>query len=253
MKATEIRKIVRENYGGIASRGESCCGSGGGDCCGGPDTMTIGKEIGYSNDELSSVPDGSNLGLGCGNPTALALIREGEVILDLGSGAGFDCFLAARKTGIDGQVIGVDMTSEMVEKARGNAEKSGYGNVEFRLGEIEHLPVADASVDLIISNCVINLSADKQQVFHEAFRVLKPGGRMMVSDIVLLKQLPEAVRGSAEAYAGCIAGASLRDDYLNMIGKAGFAGVEVRKEDAFDTETVASSLASVGVYAEKPV
>jgi ubiquinone/menaquinone biosynthesis C-methylase UbiE len=179
---------------------------------------------------MGAVPDGSNLGLGCGNPLAHAAIHEGDTVLDLGSGAGFDCFLAARKVGKTGQVIGVDMTHEMLMKARENAKKSGADNVEFRLGEIEALPVADNSVDLIISNCVINLSPDKARVFREAYRVLKPGGLLMVSDIVLTRELPEAVRTSVEAYASCIAGASLKDAYLDLIRKAHFSDVAVLEE-----------------------
>jgi SAM-dependent methyltransferase len=173
------------------------------------------------------VPDGANLGLGCGNPLAHAELKEGEVVVDLGSGAGFDCFLAARKVGPSGRVIGVDMTPEMIERARANARKGGYSNVEFRLGEIEHLPVADNFAGMIISNCVINLSTDKPQVFREALRVLKAGGRLMVSDLVLLRPLPESVRASVEAYAGCISGAMLKEDYLGAMTEAGFREVEL--------------------------
>jgi SAM-dependent methyltransferase len=186
--------------------------------------------MGYSAAELRAIPDGADLGLGCGNPTAMASLRRGEVVLDLGSGAGIDCFLAAEKVGPSGRAIGVDMTSEMVERARENARREKIANVEFRLGEIEHLPVADASVDVIISNCVVNLSPDKPQVFREAYRVLKPGGRMFLSDIVLLKELPRAVRESIEAYVGCIAGASLKADYLAAIRAAGFDDVDIVKE-----------------------
>jgi len=185
------------------------------------------------------VPEGANLGLGCGNPVALASLAEGETVVDLGAGAGFDCFLAASRVGPQGKVIGVDMTPAMVERARGNAAKGEYGNVEFRLGEIEHLPVADASADAIISNCVINLSPDKAQVFSEALRVLKPGGRLMVSDLVLDAPLPEAVRNSVEAYVGCVAGALLRDEYLGAMGVAGFADVEVMEESGFSMDCVA--------------
>jgi SAM-dependent methyltransferase len=189
---------------------------------------------------MASVPDGSNLGLGCGNPVALASLKKGEVVLDLGSGAGFDCFLAAKRVGKTGKVIGVDMTPEMLERARENAEKSGFENVEFRLGEIENLPVADGSADIIISNCVINLSTDKKRVFGEAYRVLRPGGRLMVSDIVLLKPLPKEVRASIAAYVGCLAGASMRGDYLKLIEKAGFKGAKVVDETPFPVELMSN-------------
>ena len=209
MKETDVKKIVREGYARIARGGGSCCSSGG-SCCGSAGmTESISKKIGYSDEELTSVPEGANLGLGCGNPVALAALKEGDVVLDLGSGAGFDCFLAANKVGSGGKVIGVDMTPDMLEKARENAHKGGYTNVEFRLGEIEHLPVADSHVDVIISNCVINLSPDKPAVFNEAFRVLKPGGRLMVSDIVLLNELPAFIKSSVAAYVGCVSGAMI--------------------------------------------
>jgi arsenite methyltransferase len=178
-------------------------------------------------EEIQSVPEGANLGLGCGNPLALASIRTGEVVLDLGSGAGFDCFLAARQVGENGKVIGVDMTPEMIAKARENARKGGFQNVEFRLGEIEHLPAADNAVDLIISNCVINLAPDKKQVFQEALRVLKPGGRLMISDIVWLQEIPQAIRESVGAYVACLSGAVRREEYLAAIQAAGFEGVRV--------------------------
>jgi len=182
---------------------------------------------------MDAVPEGANLGLGCGNPVALASLKQGETVLDLGSGAGFDCFLAASRVGPNGKVIGVDMTSEMLDKARENLRKGDYKNVEFRLGEIEHLPVADSSVDVIISNCVINLSLDKPQVFREAFRVMKPGGRVMVSDIVLLEDLPEEILESIDAYIGCVAGASKKETYLEAITGAGFQGVKVVSETGF--------------------
>ncbi len=223
----DVRKVVRQRYGERAKSGGCGC-SGSESCCGGP--RSTSEAIGYTVAELRAIPEGSDLGLGCGNPTALASLREGDVVLDLGSGAGIDCFLAAEKVGPTGRAIGVDMTAEMVERARENARREGITNVEFRLGEIEHLPVADASVDVIISNCVVNLSPDKPQVFREAYRVLKPGGRMFLSDIVLLKELPRAIRDSIEAYVGCIAGASLEADYLGAIGAAGFRDVEIVKE-----------------------
>ena len=217
-----IREIVRERYGETARQGAS-------GCCGSADVHERGKQIGYSDDDLAAAPEGANLGLGCGNPLALASLREGEVVLDLGSGAGFDAFLAARQVGESGRVIGVDMTSDMVERARANAAKVGLANVEFREGCIEALPVEDASVDVIISNCVINLSPEKERVFREAYRALKPGGRLMVSDIVLSAPLPATVRDSVEALVGCIAGAALRDDYLGAIRAAGFVSVDVRE------------------------
>jgi arsenite methyltransferase len=241
MKLTEIKKTVREKYGAIArERGSSCgCAISAQSCCGGSTSSsnvnTISKSVGYSDADISSVPDGANLGLGCGNPIALASLKAGETVLDLGSGAGFDCFLAAAKVGAKGKVIGVDMTPDMLDKARENCRKGGYGNVEFRLGEIENLPVADNSVDVIISNCVINLAPDKKKVFSEAFRVLKPGGRVMVSDMVLLKELPEKIKSSVEAYIGCVAGASLKEDYLSIIANAGFKNVNVNDETIFIT------------------
>jgi SAM-dependent methyltransferase len=190
--------------------------------------------VGYSAEQAAAIPAEANLGLGCGNPMALAEAKSGEAVLDLGSGGGIDCFLAAREVGPQGRVIGVDMTPAMIERARGNAAKHGYANVEFRLGEIEHLPVADASVDLVISNCVINLSPDKPQVFREAHRVLKPGGRLMVSDLVLLRPLSPELQRSVDLYVGCVAGAALRDEYLSMIRQAGFDSVEVAKEARYE-------------------
>ncbi|MBM3156239.1 MAG: arsenite methyltransferase [Chloroflexi bacterium] len=240
MKKTEIKKAVRERYGKIAKQSGSCCASKS-TCCGGASTAeTISRSIGYSEEELGSVPEGANLGLGCGNPVALASLKKGETVLDLGSGAGFDCFLAADRVGKKGKVIGVDMTPEMVEKARENARKGGYKNVEFRLGEIENLPVADSSVDVVISNCVINLSTDKKRVFQEAFRALKPGGRLMVSDIVLLKELPDFVKNSVQAYVGCLSGAIMKDAYLKTMRAAGFREVKVLEESVFPIESMAN-------------
>lgn len=230
MKERELKEIVRKEYGSIARKGGSCCQSS---CCGTTVPKEVSKRIGYTDAELTAVPSGSNLGLGCGNPTALASIKEGETVLDLGSGAGFDCFLASRKVGPGGRVIGIDMTSEMIERARANALKGSYENVEFRLGEIEKLPVEDDSIDVIISNCVINLVPNKKQAFKEAFRVLKPGGRLMVSDIVLLKELPTFIKESAEAYTGCVSGALLKEDYLGAIKSAGFLEVNVIEEFEF--------------------
>ena len=236
MKEEEIKRDVRKGYAKVAKRNNGCCSSEKPSCGCTGSVEEISKNIGYSEEELSSVPEGSNMGLGCGNPVALASLKEGETVLDLGSGGGFDCFLAANKVGPKGKVIGVDMTPEMLDKARENLGKSRHKNVEFRLGEIENLPVADNSVDAIISNCVINLSPDKRRVFKEAFRVLKPGGRLMVSDIVLLKELPEEIRKSVEAYVGCVAGAMLKDEYLSTIGKAGFKDVEISEETEFPIE-----------------
>jgi arsenite methyltransferase len=234
MKAERIKEIVKSRYAKVALQNIPCCGTRK-SCCGGS-AEEIGKKVGYGDKDLNSVPEGANLGLGCGNPVALASLKEGDVVLDLGSGAGFDAFLAAPRVGTAGKVIGVDMTPEMVDKAKANAVKGGFENVEFRLGEIENLPVSDNEVDIIISNCVINLSPDKKQAFREAFRVLKPGGRLMVSDLVLLKQLPDVVRDSVEAYVGCIAGAVVKDEYLSAINEAGFCDVTVLGEDTYPVE-----------------
>ena len=234
METHDIRKKVRDGYAQVALGSKrSCCGPAS-PCCGsGSSAQFISGAVGYSREQMDAVPEGANLGLGCGNPVALASLRAGETVLDLGAGAGFDCFLAAREVGDTGRVIGVDMTPEMLAKARENAVKGGYRNVEFRLGEIEHLPVADATVDIILSNCVINLSPEKPQVFAEAFRVLKPGGRLAVSDVVLLRPLPPALAQSAAAYLGCVAGASLREDYLEMLRRAGFGEVRIVGESPF--------------------
>jgi len=230
MEDQEVKLVVRENYARVAKQNGSCCSSA---CCGTSKPKEISKRIGYTDEDLEAVPSGSNLGLGCGNPTALASIKAGETVLDLGSGAGFDCFLASNKVGPEGRVIGVDMTEEMVARARDNASKGGYKNVEFRQGEIENLPVEDSTIDVIISNCVINLVPNKDKAFKEAFRVLKPGGRLMVSDIVLLKKLPDFVKDSIEAYVGCVAGAATKDRYLGAIKSAGFGDVTVIDETVF--------------------
>ena len=226
-ETSDIRTVVREKYGAIAEGKSAGCGCG--SACG----DGVLTEIGYSQEQSAAIPEGANLGLGCGNPIALSDVAPGETVLDLGSGAGIDCFLAAREVGPQGRVIGVDMTPAMIERARANAKKGAYANVEFRLGEIEHLPVADASVDLIVSNCVINLSPDKPQVFGEAFRVLKPGGRLLVSDLVLLRPLAPEQQKSVDLYVGCVAGASLREDYLRMMREAGFRDVEVVSESSY--------------------
>jgi arsenite methyltransferase len=272
----EIKKVVRAGYAEVARRGSSCCATSS-PCCGTDKAaQDISKKIGYTEEDLGSVPEGANLGLGCGNPIALASLKEGEIVLDLGSGAGFDCFLAANRVGSDGKVIGVDMTPEMLESARENARKGGYENVEFRLGEIENLPVGDNSVDVVISNCVINLVPDKNRVFKETFRVLKPGGRIMISDMVLLKELPDAMKNSIEAYIGCLSGAIMKDEYIGGIQAAGFQEVEVFDEASSSLDCMANdptaqaiigdldlppeevkeaagSVASVKVYGLKPV
>jgi SAM-dependent methyltransferase len=275
MKKEEVRKTVREGYAQVAKSSSSCCAPQSSCGCSSNVATDISKRVGYSDQDIESVPDGANLGLGCGNPVALASLKKGDVVLDLGSGAGFDCFLAANTVGKSGKVIGVDMTPEMIEKARENARRGGYQNVEFRLGEIEHLPTADNSVDVIISNCVINLSPEKGRVFKEAFRVLKPGGRLMVSDIVLLNELPDSIKKSVAAYIGCVAGASLKDEYLENIKAAGFKEVAVVDETSFpsgqgitdpivqtlandfgvsqaDLKKLGSSIKSIKVHAVKP-
>jgi arsenite methyltransferase len=253
MKETEIKKAVREGYAKVAKESGSCCG-GGSSCCGTPGLAeSVSKRVGYSDEEMKSVPDGANLGLGCGNPVALASLKQGEIVLDLGSGAGFDCLLSANKVGKTGRIIGVDMTPEMIDKARENARKGNYQNVEFRLGEIEHLPVADNEVDAIISNCVINLSPDKEQVFKEAFRVLKHGGRLMVSDMVLLKELPDIIKQSITAYIGCVSGAMIKEDYIRAIKNAGFKDVRIVGEDTFDIDCFANDPTAQGLIKDLKV
>jgi len=232
----DIRTTVREKYGAIAEGKRSGCGCGcttddGSGCCG--DNSDVLDQIGYSQADAAVIPEGANLGLGCGNPVAHARIRPGETVLDLGSGAGIDCFLAARETGPDGRVIGVDMTAAMLDKARANAAKIDARNVEFRLGEIEHLPVADGTVDVVISNCVINLSPDKPRVFREALRALKPGGRAVVSDLVLLRPLSPEMQKNVDLYVGCVAGALMKDDYLRAMRDAGFRDITVLEERGY--------------------
>ena len=238
MKNHRIKDIVKEKYGSIATESSSCCTPSASRCGKTISTEKISQRIGYSQNDMHSVPEGANLGLGCGNPLAFASLKEGDTVVDLGSGAGFDCFLAAQRVGDKGRVIGVDMTPEMVAKAQANALKGNYTNVEFRLGEIENLPIIDNSVDVIISNCVINLSPAKQQVFAETFRALKPGGRLLVSDIVLLKKLPEFIKESVEAYVGCVAGASLKEEYIQTIKAAGYQNIEIQEETRFPTEGI---------------
>jgi arsenite methyltransferase len=268
----DIRTAVRQRYGTIAETRavsvpadeDACCGSTAGiSCCGDAAATPLDTKAhayGYSAEDTSAVPEGANLGLGCGNPIALASLRPGETVLDLGSGAGFDCFLAAHAVGEAGRVIGVDMTHEMLRKARANAEKSGYRNVEFRLGEIEHLPVADASVDVVISNCVINLSPEKGQVFREAFRVLKPGGRLAVSDVVATAPFPDEVQHDLALRAGCVAGASLIDNLEGMLTAAGFVDIRIQPKDESRTfirawvpgTNIADYLISATIEALKP-
>jgi len=229
----DIRNQVRESYGAVAEAEEDCrCAPAPGGCCGGADPEDASLAMGYSAEDVAGVPEGANMGLGCGNPQAIAGLKAGEVVLDLGSGGGFDCFLAAKKVGPSGRVLGVDMTPAMVSKARANAEKAGVENVEFRLGEIEALPVADAAVDVIISNCVINLSPDKARVFKEAFRVLRPGGRLAVSDVVAFAEVPDSVRKDMALYSGCIAGASPIKELEAMLREAGFKDVLVAPKDS---------------------
>jgi SAM-dependent methyltransferase len=229
MDDAQIKEMVRARYGGIATAADtSCCAPAASSCCG-PETTSHDKarRMGYSEAELAAVPDGANLGLGCGNPQAIAAMQPGEVVVDLGSGAGFDCFLAARQVGNTGHVIGVDMTHEMLKKARDNAARVGAGNVEFRLGELEHLPIADNAADVIISNCVINLVPDKEQVFREAFRVLKPGGRLAVSDIINTTPLSVELHSDPALLCGCVAGAAPAERVESWLAGVGFVDVRI--------------------------
>jgi arsenite methyltransferase len=256
-----IRNEVRTHYGQVARTGGSCCGP---TCCT-PESPKVdpaetARRLGYAADDVTAAPEGANLGLGCGNPQAIASLQPGETVVDLGSGGGFDCFLAARQVGATGRVIGVDMTADMIARARDNATRAGHPNVEFRLGEIEHLPVADRMADVIMSNCVINLSPDKPSVFREAFRVLRPGGRLAISDVVALRPLPESVKGDLALYTGCVAGAATIEETTSLLQQAGFVEIEVHV-DAAATRTMAemtpgqdlaSLAASASIRARRP-
>ncbi len=237
----DIRQAVRDRYARAATQDQGCCGPS---CCGGGTAEASAQAVGYDEAVLQEIPSDANLGLGCGNPTALASLEAGQVVLDLGSGAGIDCFLAARQVGPNGKVIGVDMTPEMVSRARANASKGGFTNVEFRLGEIEALPVADGSVDVILSNCVLNLSPEKDRVLTEVYRVLKPGGRVVVSDLVSDRPVPGVVAGSLDAVAGCLP--TDRARYLDDFRRAGFADVRITDEKAYPPDYI---LADEGVRA----
>jgi len=266
LSAAEQRRIVRDRYGEIATSSSSCCGdTGASSCCSDSNSDRAAYDdqsrlLGYADEELDAVESGANLGLGCGNPTAIASLEDGATVLDLGSGAGFDCFLAAREVGSDGHVIGVDMTPEMVETARENITKNDATNVEFRLGEIEHLPVADESVDVILSNCVVNLSPDKSQVFSEAFRVLRPGGRLAISDVVQTTQFPEAVQQDPASVAGCVAGASPISELESMLDEVGFTAISIdpqEESEAFirdwdDERDVSDYIVSATIEGQKP-
>ncbi len=236
VKADEVRQQVRSSYAQVAeaSNSGSCCGVESG-CCGVASdeaiNTLISTRLGYSEEDIRKVPDGADMGLGCGNPRAIAGLQPGETVLDLGSGGGFDCFLAAEEVGATGHVIGVDMTPEMLSKARANADRGGYDNVEFRLGEIEHLPVENDAVDIIMSNCVINLSPDKPQVFREMFRVLRPGGRLAITDVVASAELPGDMKNDPALHAGCMAGASLIDELEDMMRTAGFIDIRITPRD----------------------
>ncbi len=281
-KKEKIRRAVRESYGkkaragGVAigtSLASSCCSpsetpteTAQAESCGcvpaGVSAEQVSAIMGYSREDIESVPEGSNMGLGCGNPVSLASLKPGETVVDLGSGGGFDCFLAARQVGETGQVIGVDMTADMVSKARENAEKMGTSNVDFRLGEIEHLPVADNSADIIMSNCVINLSPDKLNVYREAFRVLKPGGRLAISDILATATLPEEVQQDLALVAACVGGAATIDDTVKFLKEAGFQDIKIkphdesreliRQWDPAKSETAADYVVSAYIEAIKP-
>lgn len=253
----QVRAAVRERYGAVArTEGESSCCSPG--CCGPDSAQSL--RIGYSAEDLASVPEGANMGLGCGNPQAIAALQLGETVLDLGAGGGFDCFLAAKQVGEYGQVIGVDMTPDMIAKARANARKIGAENVEFRLGEIEHLPVADGTVDVVLSNCVINLSPDKRAVFRDAFRVLRAGGRLAISDVVATQPMPDALKGDMAALTCCVSGAASVDSIREMLQDAGFESIQIEVKpgsrefvkDWLPGTGVENYVASATIEAKKP-
>ena len=231
LEMDKIRRRVQSDYKKVALDEVQGCGCSGSSCCSPIQLSALSAQLGYTKQEIDAVPAGANMGLGCGNPQAIANIKPGETVLDLGSGGGFDCFLAAQKTGDAGKVIGIDMTSEMISKARANAKAGGYNNVEFRLGEIENLPVADNTADVIISNCVINLSPNKERVFQEAYRILKPGGRLAVSDIVLTAELPEDVKNELSFYSSCISGASYIKDLERCMVSAGFKDIKIEPKE----------------------
>ena len=263
MTTDTIKDMVRARYGGIAARTVSSCCAPATSCCEtavAPDLNAKAREIGYSDEELAAVPEGANLGLGCGNPLAIAAMKAGEVVVDLGSGAGFDCLLVARQVGPTGRVIGVDMTHEMLKKARENAHKVGASNVEFRLGELEHLPIADDTADVIISNCVINLVPDKAQVFREAFRVLKPGRRLAISDVVNIAPLPAELASDKALLCGCVAGAASPAAIEDWLTTTGFTdiSIEVKPESREYVATWAAGrgienyVASASIEARKP-
>lgn len=248
MNEDDVRSTVRETYAKAARSGPSGCGcSPGTSCCGAaPSAGEVSSRLGYSAEELAAAPEGANLGLGCGNPQAIAGLREGETVLDLGSGGGFDCFLAARQVGDGGRVIGVDMTPEMVVRARENARNGGFTNVEFRLGEIEHLPVADASVDVVISNCVVNLSPDKPGVVADMFRALKPGGRVAISDIIATAPMPKEMKNDVAMLSGCVSGAATTEELRAMLETVGFADISITPDER-SREVVASFAPGRGV------
>ncbi len=263
-KNDEIRGAVREKYGKVAVAGRAGCGCSSSSCCGAPNEVTaadISLGLGYTGEDVSGVPEGANMGLGCGNPQAIASLRHGETVLDLGSGGGFDCFLAARAVGDTGHVIGVDMTPQMITKSRGNAEKAGFGNVDFRLGELENLPVADGIVDIIISNCVINLSPEKGKVFSESFRVLKPGGRLAISDVVATAELPDEIKKDMAFHTGCIAGASSIQTLEAMLHRTGFEKIQIKPKaesrtfirDWMPGTKIEDYVVSATIEAEKPL